>query len=232
MGVDIALMRFFDQAAEKVPIKGPMLALGSLTIRETPEDITLYAQQSGFQRLAASHTVADLFGERYGVTDYKSCDINGLADIMLDLSQPLPDIYHNAFGSILNGGTVEHIFDLRQAMQNIHDATRVGGVILHTLPMTWIDHGFVNLNPLMFHLMAEANDYEITAEGYYFSAGTWPEQAKPVVTLVGIDERVPVIERTHQEIFQSSHVPALVMHLIAMRKTKDAPFRVPVQVSD
>lgn len=232
MGVDIALMRFFDQAAQESRIDGPMLALGSLTIRETPEAISAYAASNGYSKLAASHTVGDLFGERYGVTDYKSCDLNGAADIMLDLSQPLPADHRGAYGSILNGGTVEHIFDLRQVMQNIHDATRAGGLILHNLPLTWIDHGLINLNPVMFHLLAEANRYEIAAEGYYFSAGTWPGQEKPIVTLVGIDERVPVIDRTHQEIFQSRHVPSLVMHLIALRKTSDAPFQVPLQVSD
>ena len=55
---------------------------------------------------------------------YLSCvDINGQADILfLDLGRPLPEDQRGAYLSVLNGGTLEHLFDLRLAMQNIHDA--------------------------------------------------------------------------------------------------------------
>lgn len=231
MGVDIALMRFFDACAEKGPLTGPMLALGSLNIQETPEAIAAYAARNNYARLADRQDVASLFGDRYGVRGYQSCDINGEADLFLDLSQPLAREYHGAFRSILNGGTLEHIFDLRQAMQNIHDATAVGGLMLHTLPMTWMNHGFVNLNPVLFHLAAEANAYDVVAEGFYFSAGTWPGQNAPVVTLEGVDEVVPGLDRSARAVLAERHVPALVMHLIALRKTRDEAFRVPTQVS-
>ncbi len=39
MGIDIALVRFFDDCAQETFIEGPMLALGSLDIQETQDDI-------------------------------------------------------------------------------------------------------------------------------------------------------------------------------------------------
>jgi SAM-dependent methyltransferase len=207
-----------------------MLALGSLALQETPEVIEEFARRHGYSRLSNAHTVAALFADRYGVGQYLSCDLNGAADIVLDLSQPLPLQYRNAFASVLNGGTLEHVFDLRQVMQNIHDATSVGGVMLHSCPLTWLDHGFVNINPVLFHLMAEANAYEIVAEGYYFSPGTWPGQEQPVVTLLGVDATVPGANQTCQEMLAGRQIPALVMYLVALRKTCDAKFKVPIQV--
>lgn len=232
MGVDIALVRFFDECAKSAGgLSGPMLALGSLTVRETPEAIAEYASANGYGRLAREQSVGALFADRYGVDRYLSCDINGQADILLDLGLPLPDEHKGAYRSVLNGGTLEHIFDLRVAMQNIHDATAIDGLMIHTCPLTWFNHGFVNINPLLCQLTAEANDYEVVAEGYHFYAGTWDRQDRPAVSIIGIDEFAPDGATRLQDLFQGRELPALVMHLIALRKRRDRPFLQPVHLS-
>lgn len=231
MGVDLALTRFFDHCAQSSPFKGPMLALGSLTLRETPEVIARYAADHRYATLAEAPTVAALMRDRYGIADYRSCDINGLADLYLDLGAPLPEQHRSAYGSILNGGTLEHIFDIRQAMENIHAATGQGGLMIHTCPLTWFDHGFFNLNPVFFHQTAEANRYAAVAEGYYFCAGTWDGQDQPFVHLKGVDDIVATVGRPLEALFQQTRLPANVMHLIALRKTADGPFRLPTQES-
>ncbi len=229
MGIDIAQTRFLDACADRAPITGPTLALGSLTIRETDETIERFAHEQGHSRLAREKTVAALMIERYGVGRYFSCDINGLADLRLDLSRPLPPEHKGVYGSILNGGTLEHIFDIRQAMENIHDAVTLGGLIIHTTPMTWHDHGFYNFNPVFFHQTAEANAYEIVAEGYYFCAGTFDGQDRPFVSLNGVDPLIPHIATTPASLFGARTIPAHVMHLIGLRRTSSAPFMTPVQ---
>jgi hypothetical protein len=229
MGVDFAQTRFFDACAEVARIEGPMLALGSLTLRETEERIAGFAREHGYARLETEQSVSALIAERYGIADYISCDINGLADIDLDLSVPLAKEHRGAYRSLLNGGTLEHIFDVRQAMENIHDAVTVGGLMIHTTPMTWFDHGFYNFNPVFFHQTAEANKYEIVAEGYYFCTGTYPGQEQPFVSLNGVDEKIAFTGKTPAELFGSPALPSLVMHLVGLRKTSDARFVVPVQ---
>ncbi len=151
--------------------------------------------------------------------------------MFLDLSAPLPAEHKGKYGSILNGGTLEHVFDLRQAMENIHDATRLGGLMIHTCPSTWFDHGFVNINPVMFRLAAEANEYEVVAEGYYFMPNTWEGQGQPVVTLTGVDETVPGTDIPLRSLFSGNRLPANVMYLVGLRKLHGAPFRQPVQKS-
>jgi hypothetical protein len=232
MGVDIALTRFFDQCAKSAGgLAGPMLALGSLTLRETPEVLAEYASANGYTRLAREQSVGALFSDRYGVDRYLSCDINGQADLFLDLGLPLPDDQKGVYLSVVNGGTLEHLFDLRLAMQNIHDASAVGGLMIHTCPVTWFDHGFVNINPVLFHLTAEVNDYEVVAEGYHFYADTWEGQGKPAVSIIGVDEFVPGGATRLQDVFTRRELPAYAMHLIALRKRRNGQFVQPVQVS-
>ena len=232
MGIDIALTRFFDECARSAGgMSGPMLGLGSLTLRETPEALADYAADHGYPRLARDPSVAALFADRYAVDRYVSCDINGQADIFLDLARPLPDDQRGAYLSVLNGGTLEHLFDLRLGMQNIHDAAAVGGLMIHTCPLTWFEHGFVNINPMMLHLTAEANDYETVAEGYYFCAGTWDGQDRPAVSIVGADDLAPDGATPLADLFRGRALPAHVMHLIALRKQRDRPFVAPVHVS-
>lgn len=232
MGVDLVLTRFFDAcAAAGEGLEGPLLALGSLTLRETPETVREYATANGYDRLASEQSVAALFAERYRVEQYLSCDINGQADIHLDLTQPLPPEHRAAYRSVLNGGTLEHVFDLRQVMQNIHDATCCGGLMIHTSPVTWFDHGFVNINPMLYRMTAAANGYEIVSEGYYFCAGTWPGQESPIVLLEGAAGEVAPSGQPVAEVFAGRRLPALAMHLIALRKRGEAAFQPPVQAS-
>lgn len=228
MGVDLALTRFFDACA---PLHGPMLALGSLDLRGSPEDLSAYAATNRYTRLGREPSVAALMADRYGVEPYVSCDINGLADIRLDLAQPLPLEHKRRYRSVLNAGTIEHVFDLRQAMENVHDATDLGGVMIHTSPVTWFEHGFVNHNPLLYRLVADANGYEIAAAGYYYSPGTFPGQTAPIVSIAGLDSTVPGANCREPALFTGSTLPANAMYLTAMRKMRDRAFRSPTQVS-
>jgi SAM-dependent methyltransferase len=231
MGVDFPQTRFLDHCASKGAMKGPMLALGSLTIQETEETILQQAREWGYHQLAAEKSVAAFFRERYDIQEYTSCDINGLADEYLDLGLPLPDKLRGRFNSIFNGGTLEHVFDLRQAVENIHDALTVGGVVIHTTPTTWINHGFVNHNPIMHHLTAEANRYEIVAEGTYYNVGSFEGQARPIVSVYELDNEIPGFGKRNQDMFAGPTLPANSMHLVALRKTSAAKFVIPTQVA-
>ena len=232
MGVDLALTRFFDHCAARGGMTGPMLALGSLNIQETEETILRYARENDYANLLANKSTSSLFRDRYGIKKYVSCDINGLADEYVDLGVPLPDRLRGQYMGIMNGGTLEHVFDMRQATENIHDALAVGGVVIHTTPTTWFDHGFVNHNPVMHHLVAQANDYEILSEGTYYNLGTFEGQTHPVVSVFQLEDDVPGFAgMKNSQMFRGTKLPANSMHLIAMRKTSDARFVIPTQVT-
>lgn len=230
MGIDLTLIKFFDACFEAGPLPGPVLALGSLAINDDPERVRAFAARNAYRRLAEEMSVSALFAERYGVHDYVSCDVNGLADFHIDLNAPLPPAHVARYGGVLNGGTLEHVFDVRQAFQNVHDALVVGGVAIHTTPTTWFDHGFFNFNPVAFRLLAEANCYRVLSEGFYYSAGGFAGQTSPIVSLL-TDRAVPGQNFDNMEAFRSGSLPANAMHLVALKKTEDTSFKTPTQVS-
>ena len=232
MGIDFGQLKFFDACYAHDCIKNPVLALGSLNIQETPQDVVAFAEASNYTDLLVAPSVKSLFFARYGISEYRDCDLNGSAEINLDLSQPIPKEYVGNLGSVLNGGTVEHIFDLRQVFENIHLMVRPGGAMLHLVPITWYNHGFINFNPLFFQSLSEVNNYSVLVEGFYFLSGIPPEgKGNPKVCLVrGGPEDEDSIRKV-LELFESSRLPANSMYLIALRKNSDSKFLCPYQIA-
>ena len=231
MGVDFSFLPFFDACKEQGLLEDPLLALGSLTIQESPEAILALAKEHEYRTLEKEKTVQSLMRDRYAIGSYFDCDLNAKADLYMDLSKPLDPNLCGRFRTILNGGTLEHIFDIRQALANVHDLTCVGGNIIHLAPMTWIDHAYFNFNPLMFRAIAESNNYALHIEAFHFvSPPTSGCDGKAKVHFIAdgsgkrqADEMVP-------EILNGSTLPANVLYMVALRKHNKVDFKTPYDI--
>jgi len=74
------------------------------------------------------------------------------AEIIADLNLPVPAELMTRFGLIVDGGTMEHVFDTRQGMKNTADMLRPGGRAVHLSPMNnYVNHGFAQLSPALYH---------------------------------------------------------------------------------
>lgn len=65
------------------------------------------------------------------------------------------------FDLVIDPGTLEHCFNIGQAMMTAAGSVRVGGRILHLSPMTMINHGFYNLCPTFFADFYAQNGFAI-----------------------------------------------------------------------
>ena len=82
------------------------------------------------------------------------------ADIILDLNETLPMDYVDRFDYVLNGGTLEHIFDIAKAMNNITKLVKFGGSICHIAPAVgMVNHGFYSISPTFFVDFYKKNDF-------------------------------------------------------------------------
>jgi hypothetical protein len=99
--------------------------------------------------------------EMLGAEPYSDIDLSGLARIQADLSSPLPPELHGAAGLVLDVGTTEHILDIAAVLKNVVRLVQLGGSVIHVSPVNWLEHGFVNLNPLLFQEFYEYNGFEI-----------------------------------------------------------------------
>jgi hypothetical protein len=62
---------------------------------------------------------------------------------------------------VLDAGTVEHCFNIAQAILNAAGAVAPGGWIYHSPPLSMTNHGFYNLNPTLLHDFYEQNGWRL-----------------------------------------------------------------------
>lgn len=116
----------------------------------------------------------------------------------------------------INHGTAEHIFNIGNVFRAMHDNCCVGGLMIHESPFTgWVDHGFYTLQPTLFYDVAAANEYDIR-----------------YVAIEHIESKllqeVESREQIH-ELARAGQLPNNAMLYVALRKTTDAPFKIPMQ---
>ena len=77
---------------------------------------------------------------------------------IIDLNEP-HDL--GKYDLVLDPGTMEHCFNIGQAIINAASAVKVGGRILHLSPMMMMNHGFYNICPTFYHDFYGQNHWEI-----------------------------------------------------------------------
>lgn len=106
----------------------------------------------------------DLFTNYLGSSSVDSMDASSYegATIIHDLNLPVNT--NKTFDTIFDGGSLEHIYNLPQAFENLSTLCKVGGQILHMLPANnQCGHGFWQMSPeLFFSLYSEKNGYKDT----------------------------------------------------------------------
>jgi SAM-dependent methyltransferase len=85
------------------------------------------------------------------------------ASVIFDMNSPLP-VSARKYDTIFDGGSLEHIFNVPQALANVSRLCNPGGQILHVLPSNnFCGHGFWQFSPeLFFSLYSKENGYSET----------------------------------------------------------------------
>ncbi len=138
-----------------------------------------------------------------------------------DFNQPIPAAHHAQYSAVLDGGTLEHVFNFPVALANAMQMVRPGGHFIGILTANnfW-GHGFYQLSPELFHsALSEPNGYVlehlIAVEDR--PGAPWYEVASPDA----VRERVTLVNRH----------PLYVL-VIASRTRAVVPFATAPQQSD
>jgi len=89
------------------------------------------------------------------------------ATIIHDLNRPIGEGLADRYDFILDGGTLEHVFSMSDAISNIIAMCKVGGRIIHLSPVDNLNHGFYNFNPTFFMDVYAANGFEKISLDYF-----------------------------------------------------------------
>jgi hypothetical protein len=116
-------------------------------------------------------------------------------DRVVDLNEALPHDLVGRYAMVIDPGTIEHCFNIGQAMMNATQALALGGFVVHVNPMSMFNHGFYNLNPTFYHDFYGDNGFQIL-----FMNGLAPLQGPaaffevaPAARLNGVPENAVMI---------------------------------------
>ena len=86
------------------------------------------------------------------------------ATIILDMNNEIFPELKGGYDTVIDSGTLEHIFNIPQALENASYLCKPGGQIIHALPANnFCGHGFWQISPeLFFSLYSDENGYQNT----------------------------------------------------------------------
>lgn len=108
------------------------------------------------------------------------------------------------FDLVIDPGTLEHCFNIGQAILNAANAVKVGGRLFHLSPLNMANHGFFNICPTMYH--------------DFYSQNGWSAE-------------MAVIPARDIPAHQTERFNAFVEYLVRCMATRnsDAPLKFPIQ---
>jgi hypothetical protein len=135
------------------------------------------------------------------------------AELRYDMNQPVPESERLKYGTLIDIGSLEHVFDTAQCLENCMRMVRRGGVyMLHTPVNGYYGHGLHVFNPQGLIDCFLANGFKIDYLKYstkFGKAVADPSSAPDVlIWLVGRKEQnVPTFTCPQQKIWSSYYAP-------------------------
>lgn len=173
MGIDIVTAPLLAKSAEHSRVNGEALMLGRQQLfipRKRKRRFTATMSQFDFSlsyddlHQYPPH-YAEPFFDAVGINNIRSMDATTYegSDIAHDLNQPVDDSLVDRFSYIFDGGTLEHVFNVPNALENVHKMLKPGGIFVSaTTGDGWFGHGFWQMSPeIAFGYWGISRGYEI-----------------------------------------------------------------------
>jgi hypothetical protein len=96
------------------------------------------------------------------IDSFDNSDFEGATHVH-DMNRPIADEFKQRYSVVLDGGTLEHIFDFPTAIRNCMEMVRVGGHYLAITPANnFFGHGFYQFSPeLYFTVLSPENGFTV-----------------------------------------------------------------------
>lgn len=147
------------------------------------------------QLFTESHRYAEPLLKLLGAGEISSFDASDFegATYIADFNEPVLPSFQNKFSVVLDGGTLEHVFNFPVAIKNCMEMVQPGGHFLGITPANnFFGHGFYQFSPeLFFRIFQPINGFKLlqlialedSPVSEWFAVAD-PDQVKKRVTLV------------------------------------------------
>src|SRR5579884_197747 len=161
MGIDIHALNFLRYVSRNEPL-GRVATIGRQLLMVGPTQVAeiLQAPTAAEFGMYCEELLTRHFGAKcvdsYDYSDYES------ATFIADMNKPL--LSHREYDTVIDCGSLEHIYNVPQAFANVSSLCCKGGQIVHVSPSNnFCGHGFWQFSPeLFFSLYSELNGYAET----------------------------------------------------------------------
>ena len=165
MGIAYAHLKYLEMMTTKMETPLEILFLG----RQDCTDRTKRASELIERHLISVNKEAPIRGNDYFADTFMldsewasiadSMDISNYegANLIYDLNNPID--LGRTYDLVIDGGTLEHIFNVPIALENISSLLKVGGKIIHFSPANnHMGHGFYQFSPELFASFYSTNN--------------------------------------------------------------------------
>jgi hypothetical protein len=178
MAIERGMARLLLAEHFERPFRGSILELGRQTISFGESHFRKWADQARvnlrdnsvlpqlskktLDRIQYLEMDDNRFFHLLGFDEVASCDVSSYENptFLADLNKPVSEVFHDRFDVILDGGTMEHIFNVPACLANICAMLKIGGRVIHITPSSnMVDHGFYSFSPTLFSDYYSTNGY-------------------------------------------------------------------------
>ncbi len=217
MGIDVHSLNFLRLAHKKTRL-GRVVTIGRQSLLVPKHSLRKILDLP--QEQEYGDYCERLLCEHFGAISVDSIDNSDFenATHIVDMNKPI-DI-QDRYDTVIDGGCLEHIYNVPQALRNFSQVCKAGGQIIHMLPANnFCGHGFYQFSPeLFFSLYSQKNGYRETQIFLtdQFNENWWYEVKQPMngkrVNVVS-NREVLILVRTvrmksfsHDDVQQSDYV--------------------------
>jgi SAM-dependent methyltransferase len=168
MGVDLQTLRFLFAAKAAGTDFADALTLGR---QHFCLDMKVYRREArrfgvpAYEDVFASYPFAEGLLRGLGANNPSSLDASSYegATHIADLNRPIPNELAAKFSAVIDAGTLEHVFDIKQSCLNVANLLKVGGHFISVVPANnFLGHGFHQFGPELFYrVFSPENGFEV-----------------------------------------------------------------------
>ena len=163
MGIDIHALNFLIYSKKIKPFKNT-ITIGRQQINEHENVVTKLLKPN--KNYDHKKFCEELLLEYFGAINVDSIDYSDYegASFVHDMSLPIPNGKFEKYDTVIDGGSLEHVFDVIQAIKNCTNLCKIGGQIIHLqMANNFCGHGFWQFSPeFFFSLYSRNNGYDNT----------------------------------------------------------------------
>jgi hypothetical protein len=182
MGIDIDVAKFILSARDKGVSFRKTLMLGNQQFQIGKNQFAKLSQLFGLKNFEKQANSIEFF-HYLDAEEVSSMDISDYenAAILHDLNNPIEKDLYEKFSFVLDGGTLEHIFNFPVALENAMKLVEVGGhLMIITGGNNFMGHGFYQFSPELFYrCLSPENGFTVERLVAAEVGGNWFEAADP-----------------------------------------------------